>query len=250
MWTPDALSSEARSYRGDIWRVVEAQSRASTMRLVDSLEEQRLLEDLIDEVKPLVPPSCRHLHYLLSTPFRYAPYPNGSRFRRAGQPEGVYYAGESVGTAIAELAFYRLLFFVESPDTKLPDRPTEHTAFSVPCSTSRLIDLTQPPLDSDSAVWTGLIDYAPCQALADAARSAGVQAIRYDSVRDPDSGRNIAVLGPEALAATEPQRLETWLLFIRPTGVQVAREFPRAEREFTQADFGADPRLDPFWNRP
>ena len=250
MWIPDAVSSETRPYRGDIWRVVEAQSRASTMRLVDSLEEQRLLEDLIDEVKPPVPHSCRHLHYLLSTPFRYAPYPNGSRFRRAGQPEGVYYAGESVGTAIAELAFYRLLFFVESPDTKLPDRPTEHTAFSVPCVTSRLIDLTQPPLASDSALWKDLIDYAPCQALADTARSAGVQAIRYHSVRDPDKGCNIAVLAPEALAATEPQRLETWLLFIRPTGVQVAREFPKAEREFTQADFGTDPRLDLFWNRP
>jgi hypothetical protein len=141
MWTPDALSSEARPYRADVWRVVEAQSRASTMRLTDSLEEQRLLEELIDQVKPAVPPACQRLHYLLSTPFRYAPYPHGSRFRRARQADGVYYAAESVETAIAELAFFKLLFFVESPATKLPSRPTEHTAFSVPCVTRRQIEI-------------------------------------------------------------------------------------------------------------
>ncbi|AEO49764.1 hypothetical protein F11_16510 [Rhodospirillum rubrum F11] len=230
--------------------MVEAQSRASTMRLVDSLEEQRLLEDLIDEVKPPVPPSCRQFHYLLSTPFRYGPYPTGSRFRRAGQQDGVFYASESVETAIAELAFYRLLFFVESPGTDLPARPTDHMAFSVPCVADRLIDLTLPPLAQDEAKWVNRLDYTACQDLADIARSARIEAIRYRSVRDPDGGCNLGVLTPAALGATKPQRLETWRLFIRPTGIQVAREFPRAEREFTCADFGADPRLDPFWIRP
>ena len=229
--------------------MVEAQSRASTMRLVDSVEEQRILEDLIDEVKPVVPSSCRHLHYLLATPFRYAPYPSGSRFRRAGQPDGVYYAGESVESAIAELAFHRLLFFVESPGTKLPARPTEHTAFSVPCVTDRMIDLTLSPFSRDHPKWSDLLDYTACQELADTARSAKVQVIRYRSVRDPEGGCNLAVLAPEALGATEPLRFETWRLFIRSTGMQVAREFPRAEREFTRADFGADSRLDPFWSR-
>lgn len=249
MWTPDALSSEAHPYRGDVWRVVEAQSRASTWRLADSLEEQRLLEELIEEVKPPIPSACRHMHYLLSTPFRYAPYPNGSRFRRAGQPDGVYYAGESVDTAIAELAFYRLLFFVESPATKLPDRPTEHTAFSVPCVTDRHIDLTRPPLGQDETVWSDLRNYTACQDLADSGRAGGIQVIRYRSVRDPGRGCNVAILTPEALAATEPQHLQTWLIYIRPTGVQVAREFPKAEREFTRAEFGADSRLDEFWGR-
>ena len=43
-----------------------------------------LLESLIEETKPALPPECRHLHYLLATPFRYGSYPRGSRFRRAG----------------------------------------------------------------------------------------------------------------------------------------------------------------------
>jgi hypothetical protein len=57
----------------------------STLKLIDTLEEQVLVEQLIDESKPAVPRECSHLHYFLSTPFRYgAPYPTGSRFRRAG----------------------------------------------------------------------------------------------------------------------------------------------------------------------
>jgi hypothetical protein len=92
-WTPVALSSEARPLSGVCWRLVEAQHHVSTLKLVDSLGEQQLLEDLIEDSKPPVPPECRHLHYLLSTPFRYGTaYPNGSRFRRAGLTDGVFYA--------------------------------------------------------------------------------------------------------------------------------------------------------------
>ena len=61
----------------------------STMALVDTLEEQALLEQLLDDSKPSVPLECRGLHYLLFTPFRYgAPYPHGSRFRAAGGTPG------------------------------------------------------------------------------------------------------------------------------------------------------------------
>lgn len=249
MWTPDALSSEIRPYAAEVWRVVEAQSRVSTMRLTDSLDEQRVLEDLVDEVKPPIPVDCRHLHWLLATPFRYAPYPYGSRFRRADQAEGAFYAGEAVGTVIAELAFYRLLFFAESPDTRLPERPTEHTAFSVPINTTCLIDLTTPPLDRDQATWTSPSEYAGCQALADAARAAKIEAIRYRSVRAPQGGSNIAVLSPRAFAACEPQQTQTWHLFIRPNGVQASREFPQKEMEFEETDFAGDVRLIAFWKK-
>src|SRR6266571_6247553 len=94
-WTRAALSSSARPLSGICWRVVEAQHHVSTLKLVDALDEQELLEDLIEATKQLVLPECRHLHYLLATPFRYgAVYPTGSRFRRAETTEGVFYAAE------------------------------------------------------------------------------------------------------------------------------------------------------------
>jgi hypothetical protein len=91
--TPAALSSDANPLAGACWRLVETQHLISTLKLVDSVDEQLLLEDLIESSKLPVPPECRGLHYLLSTPFHYgAVYPTGSRFRRAGMTAGVFYA--------------------------------------------------------------------------------------------------------------------------------------------------------------
>ena len=86
-----ALSSDARDLSGRCWRLVEAQHHVSTAKLTDTPQEQRRLEELLEESKPPVPPECRHLSYLLFTPFRYgAPYPRGSRFRRAGLPPAFF----------------------------------------------------------------------------------------------------------------------------------------------------------------
>ena len=110
------------------WRLVESQHRVSILKLVDSLEQQDVLESLIEDSKPSVPEDCRDLHTFLSTPFRYgAAYPTGSRFRRPGRTAGVYYAARGVATAVAEMAFHRLLFFAESPDTPWPPNPADYT---------------------------------------------------------------------------------------------------------------------------
>jgi hypothetical protein len=244
MWTPAALSSEARPYGGDLWRVVEAQHRAATMRIVDTLEEQAVLEALIEEAKPPLPPAVEGLHYLLAAPFRYRPYPAGSRFRRAGLTPGVFYASETVETALAELAFRRLLFLAESPEMAAPARPVEHTAFRIACRAERALDLTAPPLDRDRAAWEHVSDYPPCQDLAEAAREAEIAALRYRSVRDRAGRANVALLSPAAFAARAPRMFETWAVLTRRDGVRASREFPRrAALAFSAADFAADPRL-------
>src|SRR4029078_3110593 len=129
-WTPAALLSEAGAAEGLCWRVVDAQHRVSTSKLTDTLEEQTLLESLIEAAKPKIPEECLHLHYLLFTPFRYgAPYPKGSRFRRAGLTLGVFYGSEAPRTAVVEVAFHRLLFFAESPTIPWPTAVAQFTAF-------------------------------------------------------------------------------------------------------------------------
>ena len=47
-WTQAALASELRPWQGALWRAVEAQHRVATARLVDTLQEQALLEDLLE----------------------------------------------------------------------------------------------------------------------------------------------------------------------------------------------------------
>jgi len=243
MWTPDALSSEARAWSGTVWRAVESQSRASTMRLVDTLEDQDILEGLLEDNKPPLPEACRDLHYLLATPFRYAPYPGGSRFRRAGQAEGAFYASADIRTALAELAFHRLLFYRESPDAALPRNAVEHTGFGVRCGTEGLLDLDVPPLNRDADIWMALGDYAGCQALADAARNADIEILRARSVRDPEAGHNLTLLSPAAFREGAPHALQTWHVFVRPDRVQVWCEAPRQRHEFTVAALAADPRV-------
>lgn len=249
MWTPAALASEARPYARSIWRVVENQYKAATIVVTDTLDDQRLLEEILDRSKPKYPADCAGLHYLLATPFRYWPYDRGSRFRRANQPDGAYYAAERIETSVAEQAFYNLLFFAESPDATLPKNPVERTAFRVPIRAERHIDLTQSPLDRDRAVWTHLTDYGPCQDLADAARASDIQAIRYTSVRDPKRGANIALLSPKAFAAKQPKSAQTWWMLIRSHTVQAWCETPRLELEFPIAVFAADRRLRPLLSR-
>ena len=249
-WTPAALASEARRLAGRCWRVVEAQHVVSTVKLVDTLAEQERLEELLEESKPPVPPECRHLHYLLSTPFRYgAPYPRGSRFRRAGITPGVFYASQTVSTAVAEMTFARLLFFAESPATPWPSNPSEHTAFQVRFRTNTGLDLTAAPFDGERARWTHPTDYARCQDVADAARDGGVEAIRYPSARDT-SGVNIALLTCAAFSGAAPLERQTWRLHLDAGGVRALCAFPDRRLAFDRHSFAADPRIASLrWER-
>jgi hypothetical protein len=224
--------------------MVEAQHHVSTLKLVDSVSEQQHLEELIETTKPPLPPECRDLHYLLSTPFRYgAVYPNGSRFRRAGMTEGVFYASETPQTAVAEMAFYRLLFFAESPDTPWPANPAEYTAFSAEYRTKKALDLTERKYRAD---WTKLMhvtDYGHCQALAEAARAAKIEVIRYPSVRDPGHGMNFALLTCSAFAHSKPIDQQTWHVRLGETGAMAICEAPESGITFDRKSFAADPRI-------
>jgi RES domain len=250
-WTPGELSSEVRRLAGTCWRVVEAQHQVSTLKLVDTIEEQALLENLIEETKQLVPPECQHLDYLLATPFRYdTPYPRGSRFRRPGKTLGVFYASEEPETAIAEIAFYRLLFFAESPGASWPTNAGEYTAFAASYRTRRALDLTRPPLDKDRVHWANLIDYSACQELADAARAADIQILRYFSVRDPSRRINLALLVCAVFTSAAPIHRQTWRIRLSSSGVQAICEFPRMHLDFGRDAFNSDPRIAALnWDR-
>ena len=244
MWTAPALASERRRVVGEAWRVVESQSRVATMKLVDSLAEQQLLEAELERAKPAIPAACQHLHWLLATPFRYAPYPHGSRFRRARQREGCLYAAELIETSIAEDAFYRLRFHLDAPGALLPRNPQERTAFSFKVRTSACLDLTMPPLDRDRDVWMDPGTYEPCQALADSARAADVALLRYASVRDPGHGANWALLDCRAITTREPTRQQTWHYMVRPTQIEAVCEMPRMSLVFPYAGWASiDPRI-------
>lgn len=235
---------------GQCWRVVEGQHHVSTLALVDTLAEQTRLEVLLEATKPAIPAECRGLDYLLSTPFRYRPYPHGSRFRRAGATPGVFYAAAAVETAIAEAAFYRLLFFAESPATPFPANASEHTAFAARYGSGRAVDLTRDPLAGRRRQWMHPTEYEACQTLADGARLAGIEIIRYASARDPEHGANLALLTCAAFRAKAPVARQSWRIRVSASGVQALRDFPKLSLDFGRDTFATDPRLAGFrWAR-
>jgi hypothetical protein len=203
------------------------------MRLVDSLDEQAQLESILDESKPGLPEGVEKLHYLLTTPFRYRPR-TGSRFR-APFDAGAWYGAEALRTALAEKSYWRLRFLLDSPETPDLD-PVPHTAFSASIRAAA-IDLTARPLVRDRAIWTHRTDYGATQAFAAVAREAGAQAIRYESVRDPEHDACVAVLTPAAFHAPRPRNDQTWFIAAARTRVRCARE-PRGDAgwEFTREE--------------
>jgi len=211
------------AYRHNVWRVIEAQSRSSTLRLVDTFAEHDVLEALLEASKPPVPEPCRHLSYQFWSPFRYGRYPSASRFRRAGRTPGVWYGAEEPLTAISETIWGRLGFFAASPDTPLPRRPIEHTAVMADIRAERGLDLTAPGLVG-AGRWDDPADYADCLDLADRARGAGGEVIVYRSVRHPEPARNVAVLSCAAFAQPAPIQLQTWHITYGDALVRVSCE--------------------------
>ena len=161
----------------------------------------------------------------------------------ARQREGAFYASERVETAIAETAFYRLLFHLEAPAARLPARPTEHTAFRVPAATDRLIDLTAPPLVRDAALWRDPVRYGPCQTSRMPPAAPGCMRSATPRCATPAPGERRAAR-PGGFRDARPQVTQTWRVFPRPDAVKAWRDFPDPLRlEFARADFADDPRI-------
>lgn len=238
MWTSTALASEHRHYAGEVWRVVEAQHRISTNRLAANAEEQSLLEDLVEEIKPRLPEAARHLDYLLAAPFRYG-HDQASRFRKANERPGIFYSSESEATAIAEAAYWKLRFFSRSPGFEPPSTTSEYTSFRASVATERAIDLTLAPFEKHASNWIDPKDYTACQELATAAREVKTVLIRTQSARDPLGGCNIVVLEPAAFTRRSPRLGKTWHFRFQEGKLLALAALPSRERlEFSANGFG------------
>ena len=77
-----------------------------------------------------------------------------------------------------------------------------------------MVDLTEAPFKRSSAQWTDPLDYTASQRFAQTARLASVDAIRYESVRDPQHSAAVAVLRP-CFKPRRPLAQRIWLLTVR-----------------------------------
>ena len=196
--------------RGRLVRLVESQGQVATLQLVDTLEEQALLEELLETSKPRMPPPAEPLHYLLKTPFRYPPLRWGSRFGRRHEPS-LFYGALKLETAMAESAFYRFVLW-EGMATPPPSGRilSEHASFEARFQVQKGVRLHLPPFREHAAL-TDPQDYSVTQGLGSAMREAGIEAFEYRSARCPQGGINVALFVPSAFTEKRPRNLMPWL---------------------------------------
>jgi hypothetical protein len=87
-----------------------------------------------------------------------------------------------------------------------------------------MIDLTAAPFKRGRSDWTDPNDYGASQRFAQVARQANVDAIRYESVRDPEHAGAVAVLSPSCFKPRQPLDQRIWLLTVRPEAAIWQRE--------------------------
>lgn len=219
------------------YRIVEAQHRVATLKLVDTAAEHELLEELIEHSKPRrATEDLRGLHYLLATPFRYPPLRHGSRFGRRDQ-RGLWYGSEAVHTTLAEAAYYRLLF-LDGTKAAIAHAVSEHTVFDIGVGCERGVDLTAGRFGRQRAGLASASDYTITQAVGTAMRALEVEAFRFPSARDP-GGVNVGLFTPRAFRGRQPRGQQTWhCTTTRQRVVFVRRDVLRhVEVEFARAAF-------------
>lgn len=236
IWMQCAGDSKIRPLELEPWRVVEAQHQVSTRKLVDSDDEQQLLEEMIETAKPPERTGGR-MHYLLFTPFRYPPLRYGSRFGSRNEP-GIWYGSETLRTAFAEVAYYRLLF-LEGTRAKLEPLETTLSAFTAVVRTERGVNLTVHPFAKHHDVLASRSSYNETQALGTSMRESAVEVVRYNSARDVTGGVNVAIFAPAAFGRRAPRRFQTWHSVATHERVQVSRRdyFERAVESFAREEF-------------
>lgn len=220
IWMQCAGSSEVAPLATSAWRAVEAQHQVATRKLVDSLEEQALLESILEDHKP--PPGAgANLHYLLRTPFRYPPLPHGSRFGTRAE-RGIWYGARSVPTTFAEVAYYRLVF-IHGTAADLGVLELQLTAYQAKISTTLGVDLCRSVFSQFRSTISSPVSYQDSQTLGYDMREAGVCALLYPSARDPRGGACVAVFDACAFARPRPTRSQTWDCFATRDAVEFRR---------------------------
>lgn len=227
---------------GTLSRLVESQEQVATLGYVDTLEEQSLLEEMLEAVKPPYPSDSEGYHYLLKTPFRYPPLEWGSRFGRVHEPS-IFYAGLSVSSTLAEAAYYRFVFWqsMDAPAIKSSIR-SEHTLFSVGYNTGYGLRLNAPAFHEFSSELTHPSNYQPCQLLGTRLRDL-VSMFEYQSARDPEQGACVGVFTPEVFTRKKPTESSQWLCETNASEVLYKQVGSKGVINFRIEDFSIDGEL-------
>ena len=162
---------------------------------------------------------------LIMAPFTHL-NPEGSRFSDGSY--GVYYAAESLATAIAEVSHHRARFLARTAE---PEIDLDLRWIQADLRQPAVHDIRSPsPTEADFSALHDPDHYGASQLLGRALRSQASLALAYNSVRRA-GGQCVAVFVPRALARARPvghlslhwdgQRISHWFEKSEPRAVPV-----------------------------
>ncbi len=203
-----------------VYRIAESQLMVATNTLVDTVEEQQLLEEMLDRVKPNVPQECKKFDYLIYTPFRYPPLKHGSRFGKKIHPS-IFYGSTKIETTFAEMAYYRFVYYdgMQTPPKK-QQKVTQHTTFYINAKTNKGLALTKPPFGKYKNKISDPTAYAASQALGEDMRDKGVEVFNYFSAR-AENEINVGLFTCKAIVSKAPKEKQHWSCITKKTNVTI-----------------------------
>ncbi len=214
---------------------MESQEDAGTLSLVDSLDEQDILESLLDGVKPPYQAGSEQRHYLISTPFRYPPLKHGSRYGHQLM-HSFFYASESLHTALSESAYYRFLFIDDMQIAYDSAIISQHLSFSVNAHSGSAMQLTNIDNGDLLAQLQDKSSHSLCQAIGEyLVNTEEVDLIRFPSARCNEA-INVAIISHSVITSKKPQEQIKWT-FQTEFDKLVIRSSERVMHSFYKSDF-------------
>lgn len=220
IWNKSKAQQHIETFCVEAYRIVEAQHINATRSLVDTDEEQEILEDLLENNKPTIELKNKtQYHYLLFSPFRYPPLPHGSRFASRFEPS-LWYGSIELKTALAETAYYRL-YFLNGTSAKLEIINSWFTSYQASIKTTRGLDLTKNVFNAYRNKLSSPTEYSYSQEFGQAMRAHFVEAFAFYSARSKSNGVNIGVYTLNAFSKKKPltNSYQCWQSKTTPQGV-------------------------------
>lgn len=199
-----------KNINGTAWRIVELQEKTATRKLVDSIEEQKVLEELIEESKPEISKSHSNFHQLLYTPFRYPPLKDGSRFGKKTE-QSLWYGSLNPETAMAEKAYYQLAF-INASAGDFGTIISQMTIFSAKIKIQNGIELHKEPFLSYKDNISSPTSYEVSQFLGTQMRESNIDGFTFLSARSVKPSINVGLYKIDTFENKQPdaESFQTW----------------------------------------
>jgi hypothetical protein len=227
-----------------LYRMVENQEEIATTLITSNPAEQSILEELLEQSKPIQSNELSQRHYLIKTPFRYPPLRHGSRFGAPWEPS-LFYGATKKQTVLAEVAYYRFRFLADMENAEALTRhniQSNHSVFYISAHSNKAIQLTHSPFVEYRDEISATDSFTVSQKLGKSMREDGIELFSFYSARLADAVNGAAFVH-SAIKSSQPKDIEHWQCLTQLQRVVFHNAETKTIEEFSLEQFCKNGRL-------